>query len=98
MMSMRKLARSVTVATIIASGLVVTCALCVMAVARPGAPSGAGVVELALTPKPASGDSPLTTTFAIDAKLTVPIQQWLLVFDDGSETSGAGTPPATVQH
>ena len=28
----------------------------------------------------------------------MPIQQWLLVFDDGTETGGPGAPPATVKH
>jgi hypothetical protein len=37
-------------------------------------------------------------TFSIEARLTVPIQQWLLVFDDGTETGGPGAPPATVTH
>src|SRR3954452_12297425 len=40
---------------------------------------GAGVSSLKLTAKPETGDAPLATTFSIAAKLTVPIQQWLLV-------------------
>jgi len=63
---------------------------------KPG--SGARVIALKLTPLPAEGTGPLSVTFSISAKLGVPIQQWLLVFDDGSETGGSGPPPATVQH
>jgi hypothetical protein len=59
---------------------------------------GAGLVSLKLTPRPAAGPEPLAVQFSIDAKLTVPIQQWLLVFDDGTEIGGAGPPPATVKH
>jgi hypothetical protein len=67
--------------------------------AANAAGGGAGIVKLKLTPKPATGAAtPFTTTFSIDAKLTVPIQQWLLVFDDGTETGGPGAPPATVKH
>jgi hypothetical protein len=62
----------------------------------PGA--GARVTTLKLTPSPAAGATPLAVTFSIAAKLTVPIQGWLLVFDDGTEATGDGPPPATVKH
>ena len=63
---------------------------------EPG--GGARVIALKLTPRPAAGTAPHTVTFSIAAKLGVPIQQWLLVYDDGTEDGGSGPPPATVQH
>jgi PKD repeat protein len=60
--------------------------------------NGATAIALALTPKPATGAAPLAVTFSIAAKLSVPIQQWQLVFGDGSSQSGAGQPPASVAH
>jgi PKD repeat protein len=56
------------------------------------------VQALKLTPRPAAGAAPHAVTFAIAARLSVPIQQWLLVFDDGTEAGGSGPPPATVKH
>ena len=50
---------------------------------EPG--GGARVIALKLTPRPAAGTAPHTVTFSISAKLGVPIQQWLLVYDDGTE-------------
>ena len=58
----------------------------------------AKVVTLTLTPTPTTGTAPLSVTFALDAELTVPIVQWQLLFGDGSQTGGAGPPPATVPH
>jgi hypothetical protein len=67
--------------------------------AAPNAPgTGAEVVTLTLTPTPVAGASPLTVTFALAAQLTVPIVQWQLLFGDGSQTGGAGPPPASLQH
>jgi hypothetical protein len=67
--------------------------------AAANAPGGGAAVEtLTLTPRPESGPAPHSVTFSIEARLSVPIQQWLLVFDDGTETGGPGPPPATVRH
>jgi hypothetical protein len=63
-----------------------------------GGPGSARQIALSLTPDPASGDAPLAVTFAIVAKLTVPIVQWQVVFGDGSVKSGAGQPPASLAH
>jgi PKD repeat protein len=63
---------------------------------KPG--GSARVLALKLTPRPADGAAPLAVTFSVTAKLGVPIQHWLLAFDDGSVTGGDGAPPATVQH
>ncbi len=60
--------------------------------------TGGKVVTLTLTPTPTTGPTPLAVTFAVAAKLTVPIVQWQLLFGDGSQVSGAGQPPPTVQH
>lgn len=62
-----------------------------------GAPP-AEAVRLTLTPNPPSGAAPLAATFAIDARLTVPIVQWQLFFGDGTETGGAGQPPSALPH
>src|SRR5262245_24768009 len=51
---------------------------------------GARVLALKLTPRPASGGSPLSVQFAVDARLSVPIQRWTLLFGDGTEQGGAG--------
>jgi len=67
--------------------------------AAPNVPGGgARLVSLSLTPRPATGTPPLSVQFAIVAKLSVPIQRWLLIFDDGKEIAGDGPPPATVRH
>ena len=67
--------------------------------ARANEPGGsASVIALKLTPQPADGTAPLDVTFSISAKLGVPIQHWLLAFDDGTVTGGSGPPPATVSH
>src|SRR5262249_48209698 len=55
---------------------------------------GASVTSLKLTPRPDTGAAPLAVTFQVDAKLTVPIQQWQLVFGHGTQTRGPGRPPA----
>lgn len=60
--------------------------------------SGPKVIALKLTSNPGSGPVPLDVGFSIAARLSVPIVHWQLTFGDGSETEGAGPPPATVPH
>ena len=62
----------------------------------PGA--GPKLITLTLTPTPTAGASPLPVTFAIAAKLSVPIVQWQLTFGDGTQVSGSGQPAPSVQH
>ena len=63
-----------------------------------GGPGSAKQLELKLTPDQSSGDAPLDVTFAITAKLSVPIVEWQVVFGDGATQSGKGDPPDTVAH
>lgn len=63
-----------------------------------GGPGSAKQIELSLTPDQSSGDVPLDVTFAITAKLSVPIVQWQVVFGDGTVKSGSGPPPDSVEH
>ena len=56
------------------------------------------VIALKLTSNPGSGPAPLDVGFSVAARLSVPIVHWELTFGDGSETEGAGPPPATVPH
>jgi hypothetical protein len=65
------------------------------------ASAAAGIPEeiaLGLTASPTAGAPPLDVTFAVRAKLTVEIARWQLLFGDGTETGGSGSPPETVQH
>lgn len=61
----------------------------------PGPPSAA---QMRLTADPPSGDAPLDVTFATEVSLGRPVVQWQLVFGDGQLRSGAGSPPATLDH
>lgn len=63
-----------------------------------GGPGTATKIALSLTPDPDAGDAPLTTSFAVSARLSVPIVHWQILFGDGAAASGAGTPAATVAH
>lgn len=63
-----------------------------------GGPGSATQQTLKLVPQPATGAAPLAVTFAISAKLSVPIVHWLVTFGDGAMQSGSGAPPATVAH
>jgi PKD repeat protein len=63
-----------------------------------GGPGSAKQLQLSLTPDPDTGDAPLDVTFSIEAKLTVPIVQWQVVFGDGAVKSGTGQPPDSVDH
>ena len=63
-----------------------------------GGPGTAKQLTLKLTPDQDSGDAPLDVTFAVTAKLSVPIVQWQVVYGDGATDSGAGAPPETVEH
>ena len=56
------------------------------------------VIALKLTSNPGSGPVPLDVGFSITARLSAPIVHWQLTFGDGSETEGAGPPPATIPH
>ena len=60
--------------------------------------SGPKVIALKLTSNPGSGPVPLDVRFSVAARLSAPIVHWQLAFGDGSETEGAGPPPATVPH
>ena len=60
--------------------------------------SGPKVIALKLTSNPGSGPVPLDVRFSVAARLSAPIVHWQLAFGDGSETEGAGPPPATVSH
>jgi hypothetical protein len=62
------------------------------------APGNAKQLTLKLIPDPDTGDSPLAVNFAVVAKLSVPIVQWQVVFGDGQQAGGSGTPPATLDH
>jgi PKD repeat protein len=59
---------------------------------------GAKVIALKLTSNPGSGPAPLDVQFSVAARLSAPIVHWQLAFGDGSDTEGAGAPPATVPH
>ncbi len=59
-----------------------------------GGAGSATVVSLSLGGPAAGGD----VTLPVTAKLTVPIAQWQLDFGDGAVASGAGTPPASIEH
>ncbi|HVV57140.1 MAG TPA: hypothetical protein VHC45_02170 [Gaiellaceae bacterium] len=63
-----------------------------------GGPGTATKVALSLTPDPDAGDAPLATTFAVAARLSVPIVHWQILFGDGKTAGGAGPPPTTVAH
>ena len=63
-----------------------------------GGPGGAKQLVLSLTPDQDTGDPPLDVTFTIEAKLSVPIVQWQVVFGDGASASGKGEPPDSVEH
>jgi hypothetical protein len=63
-----------------------------------GGPGSATQQTLKLVPQPATGAAPLPVTFAISAKLSVPIVHWLITFGDGAMKSGNGAPPATLAH
>jgi hypothetical protein len=58
----------------------------------------ASVVTLELTPNPDAGPPPLAVKFAINAKLTVPIVHWRVLFGDGQQLEGNGVPPVSVNH
>ncbi len=62
----------------------------------PGA--GAKEIGLKLTPEPATGAIPLAVTFAISAKLSVPIAHWEILFGDGAAAEDDGPPPASIAH
>ncbi|MBV8396862.1 MAG: hypothetical protein JO064_11465 [Actinobacteria bacterium] len=62
------------------------------------APGNARQLTLKLVPDPTSGPSPLDVEFSIIAKLSVPIVEWQVVFGDGSQQQGSGTPPTTITH
>ena len=74
---------------------------CITPLAGP-LPAWAGVepkvIALKLTSSPGSGPAPLDVQFSVAARLSVPIVHWELTFGDGSESEGAGPPPATVPH
>ncbi len=63
-----------------------------------GGPGNAKKLVLRLTPDPSSGPSPLDLDFTIAARLSVPIVQWQVVFDDGVQASGPGSPPKSLSH
>ncbi len=75
---------------------------CITPLAGPRPPWAAvtepKVIALKLTSNPGGGPVPLAVGFSIAARLNVPIVRWQLTFGDGSETEGAGQPPATVPH
>ena len=58
----------------------------------------ARALALSITPSPPSGAAPLAAQLAIQAKLTVPIAGWDLLFGDGSSLAGGGAPPASIEH
>jgi hypothetical protein len=63
-----------------------------------GGSGSAKQLQLSLKPDQATGDAPLDVTFAVTAKLSVPIVQWEVVFGDGAVKSGTGQPPASLEH
>lgn len=63
---------------------------------RPGTPPTPASL-LSLTADPAEGAAPLAVGFALSSSVPK-AQRWLLVFGDGTQTEGAGAPPATVDH
>ena len=63
-----------------------------------GGPGSAKQLALSLTPDAGSGDAPLDVTFSIEARLSVPIVQWQVLFGDGQSQSGSGEPPDTLDH
>jgi hypothetical protein len=63
-----------------------------------GGPGSARQLSLKLVPDQSSGSAPLAVTFAVTAKLSVPIVHWQVTFGDGATQQGNGQPPATVAH
>lgn len=63
-----------------------------------GGPGSARQLALKLVPDQPTGAAPLAVTFAITAKLSVPIAHWVLTFGDGTVQQGDGAPPASVEH
>jgi PKD repeat protein len=56
-----------------------------------------GAALMTFTATPASGNPPLTVTFALGTTATN-ITTWSVDYGDGSQTSGVGKPPASVSH
>src|SRR5262249_27426889 len=75
---------------------------CIVALAAPSpswaAPASAQAVTLKMVASPPPGAAPPVVPLRTQAKLTAPTVQWQPVFGDGTQSSGAGPPPATVPH
>lgn len=56
-----------------------------------------GTSLMSFTAKPASGNPPLRVTFGLGTSVRN-ITTWVVSFGDGTQTGGAGKPPASVSH